>query len=220
MIIIMEKVLTLTKSLEILKKYKIPVASFSIAKNARQAVKIAKKIGYPVALKLVSKEIIHKTDVGGIKLGIESDEELTKAFDQILRDVKKKHKKAVIEGILIQKMIPKGQELIIGGKHDQQFGKVIMFGLGGVFTEVFDDVSMRVTPINQKDAMKMIEEIKGYKILSGYRGDKYDIGALIEILLKTSRLLSENASIKELDINPVIASSKGAVAVDARIIVE
>ena len=216
----MGKALILTKSLETLKKYKIPVASFSITKNARQAMKIAKKIGYPVALKLVSKDVIHKTDVGGIKLDVKSDEELLSSFEQILLDVKKKNKKATIEGILVQKMIPKGQELIIGGKHDQQFGKVIVFGLGGVFTEVFDDVSMRVTPISERDAMEMIEEIKGYKILSGYRGNKCDIKSLTDILLKTSKLLSDNKSIKELDMNPVIASSKGAIAVDARIIVE
>ena len=216
----MVKVLSLTKSLETLKKYKITVASFSIAKNSRQAMKIAKKIGYPVALKLVSKDITHKTDVGGIKLDIKSDEELSRSFDQIMQDVKRKHRRATIEGILVQAMVPKGQELIIGGKHDQQFGKVIIFGLGGVFAEVFDDVSMRVTPISERDAMKMIEEIKGYKILSGYRGSKYDIKSLTDILLKTSKLLSDNKSIKELDINPVIASSKGAIAVDARIIVE
>lgn len=216
----MEKALILTKSLETLKKYKIPVPRFSIAKNVRQAMKIAKKIGYPVALKLVSKDIIHKTDIGGIKLDVKSDEELLSSFEQILLDVKKKNKKVTTEGILVQEMIPKGQELIIGGKHDQQFGKIIVFGLGGVFAEVFDDVSMRVIPISERDAMKMIEEIKGYRILSGYRGSKYDIKSLTDILLKTSKLLSDNKSIKELDINPVIVSSKGAVAVDARIIVE
>lgn len=212
------KILNLTDSIKILQKYKIPLANFSIAKNTDQAVKIANKLKYPIALKVVSKEVIHKTDVGGIQLNIKSNEELQKAFEQILRNVKKKYPKAKIDGILIQKMITGGQEIIIGGKNDEQFGKVIMFGLGGIFTEVFDDVSFRIVPINKSDAENMIEEIKGYRILKGYRGKAYDKRSLIEILSKVSKLLYENPRIREMDINPVIVSTSGAVAVDSRII--
>jgi acyl-CoA synthetase (NDP forming) len=169
-------------------------------------------------LKVVCAKAIHKTDVGGIALDIKNKEELEKSYQKIINNVKKKVK-AKIDGILIQKMVKGGQEVIVGGKKDPQFGQTLMFGLGGIFTEVYDDVSFRVVPIGKKDAEEMVQEIKGYKILKGYRGKKYDINALIDILLKTSKLLEENQEIVELDINPVIVLQKGAVAVDARIVV-
>ena len=121
--------------------------------------------------------------------------------------------------ILIEKQVSGGQEIIVGGKEDFTFGKVLMFGLGGVFTEVFNDVSIRVTPVSRNDCLSMIKETKGYKILSGYRGKNYDINSIVSVLLKISKLLEDNKEIKELDINPVMVSESGAIAVDARIIV-
>ena len=212
------RILTLTDSIKVLIRYKIPVASFAIAKDIEQAIKATNKIGYPVVLKLISENIVHKTDVGAVQLNIRSDVELDKSFNQILKNVKKKYPKAKVDGILIQKMISNGQEVIIGGKYDEQFGKVIMFGLGGIFTEVFGDVSFRIVPINKSDAESMVKEIKGYRILEGYRGKAYDKKSLIEILLKVSKLLYENPRIREIDINPVMVLNKGAVAVDSRII--
>jgi len=212
------RILTLTDSIKVLIRYKIPVASFAIAKDFEQAIKAANRIEYPIVLKLISENIVHKTDVGAVQLNIRSDVELDKSFNQILKNVKKKYPKAKVDGILIQKMISNGQEVIIGGKYDEQFGKVIMFGLGGIFTEVFGDVSFRIVPINKSDAESMVKEIKGYRILEGYRGKAYDKKSLIEILLKVSKLLYENPRIREIDINPVMVLNKGAVAVDSRII--
>jgi len=210
--------LTLAEALEVLAAYKIPVVKGGLAKNEQEATEIAGKIGFPVAMKIVSKDVIHKTDVKGLLLGLNSLEDVKSGFIKIVKEVKKKIPKAKIEGILIQKMV-EGQEVIVGGKKDPQFNQVLMFGLGGIFTEVFDDVTFRVVPVGQADVEHMLKEIKGYKILEGYRGKKYDAKALTNVLLKTSKLLEENQEIKELDINPLFVLTKGAVAVDARIVI-
>ena len=215
-----EDVLTIEKSFKLLEKYKIPLAKYGLAKNEKQAIKIANKIGYPVVLKIVSPQVIHKTDVGGREVDIKSDEMLEKAYKKIVSNVKKKIPKATIQGMLVQKMIEDGQEIIIGGKWDEQFHSTILFGIGGIFTEVYQDTSVRVVPITKNDAEEMVQEIKGYKILQGYRGKRYDVNSLVDILLKTSRMLEKNPKIKELDINPVMVLKKGAFAVDARIVVE
>lgn len=210
------KALTVFDSLKLLEKYKIPVAKCFLVKKVEDAVKISKKIGFPLVLKLVSPDIIHKTDMKALVLGIKNEEELVKSFNSLMKNVKPRTK---IQGVLVQKMVD-GEEVIVGGKEDVQFGKVLMFGLGGIFTEVFDDVSFKIIPVSQKDVEEMMDEIKGSKILKGYRGRKYDVRSLRNILMKTSRLLQNNKKIKELDINPVMVSGKGAFAVDARIVSE
>jgi acetyl-CoA synthetase (ADP-forming) len=212
--------LTEYDSRQILQCYKIPLVKTELAKNAEEAVNLAKRIGYPVVLKVSSPDIIHKTDVGGLALNLKSEEDVRTAFSRITENIKKKAPRAKIYGMLVQKMIEDGQEVIIGGKKDPQFGQTMMFGLGGVLVEVFEDVSFRVLPLERKEAENMIKETRGYRILKGYRGKSYDIKALVEILMKTSRLLEENQEIKELDINPVIVLPKGAFAVDARIVIE
>mgnify|MGYP001613687166 CR=1 FL=1 len=214
----MGKTLNLKDSMQILHKYKIPIPKSEMTKTAEQAVKAAKKLGYPVAIKLVSPDITHKTDVGGVRLNLVDDKELRVAYENMLKTARKKFPKTKINGVLVQKMIPDGQEIIIGCKKDEQFGHVLMFGLGGIFTEVFNDVSFKVIPINKNDAEAMVKEIKGYTILQGYRGKKYDVDSLIKILLKVSHLVEKNHKIKEMDINPVILLNKGAVAVDSRIV--
>lgn len=214
----MGKVLNLKDSMRILHKYRIPMPKSEMAKTAEQAAKVAKKLGYPVAIKLVSPDIMHKTDAGGVQLNLAGEKELKAAYENMLKAVRRKLPKAKISGVLVQKMIPYGQEIIIGCKKDEQFGHVLMFGLGGIFTEVFNDVSFKVIPIGKNDAEAMVKEIKGCTILQGYRGKKYDVDSLIEILLKVSHLVEKNPKIMEMDINPVILLNKGAVAVDARII--
>ena len=214
------KVLKVDETLNFLKSHGIPVAKFILVKKFEEALNFVSKVGFPVVLKVVSPQIIHKTDVGGIYLNIRSKPELQRAFSEVLTNVRKKVPKARIEGFLVQKMVENGQEIIIGSKKDEQFGHAIMFGLGGIFVEVFEDVSLRIVPISRKDAEEMIKEVKAYKILKGHRGKKYDVQALIKILLKTSRILEKNSRIKELDINPIIVLKKGAFAVDARIILE
>jgi len=216
----MGKVLDLKDSMQILHKYKIPIPKSEMTRNAEQAIKTAKKLGYPVAIKLVSPDITHKTDIGGIRLNLADEKELKVAYENMIKSVRKKLPKAKINGVLVQKMVPDGQEVIIGCKKDEQFGNVLMFGLGGIFTEVFNDVSFKVIPINKSDAEAMVREIKGYTILQGYRGKKYDADSLIKILLKVSHLVEKNHKIKEMDINPVILLNKGAVAVDSRIVLE
>ena len=216
----MGKVLDLKDSMQILHKYKIPIPKSEMTKTAEQAIKTAKKLGYPVAIKLVSPDITHKTDIGGIRLNLADEKELKVAYENMIKNVRKKLPKAKINGVLVQKMVPDGQEVIIGCKKDEQFGNVLMFGLGGIFTEVFNDVSFKVIPINKNDAEAMVREIKVYTILQGYRGKKCDVDSLIKILLKVSHLVEKNRKIKEMDINPVILLNKGAVAVDSRIVLE
>lgn len=215
------KNLTEAEAREVLKFYRIPLVEAEIVKNLEEAKSFVKKVGYPVVLKVISPQIIHKTEVGGVILNIRSDKELFEAFHEIMKNVERSMPNAEIKGFFIQKMMPRDYEVIIGGKKDPTFGQTIAFGLGGIFVEVFEDVSFRVVPISKEDAREMIQEIKGYKILKGYRGKKpADINALIDILLKTSKMLEENEEIKELDINPVFALHKGAYAGDARIILE
>lgn len=213
------KVLDITESFDLLKKYRIPVADYGIAKTADSAIKSAKNIGYPVVLKAISKKATHKTEAGGLIFDIDSDKEVKAAFDKLKKNMKKV--KADFGGVVVQKMIGRGsQEVIIGGKEDPQFGQTIAFGLGGIFVEVFEDVTFRVVPIEKRDAEEMIKEIKAYKVLSGYRGKKYDTKAVSEILMKVSKLLEENKNVVELDINPIMVLKRGAVAVDARVIIE
>jgi acetyl-CoA synthetase (ADP-forming) len=205
---------------EILEHYKIPVAKWKLVKKVKEAIAFSKKIGFPVVLKIVSKDIIHKTDVGGIFLNLNSEREVEQAFNQILKNVRKNAPRAKIDGILVQKMIEEGQQVIIGGKKDPQFGQVLMFGGGGVLVELLEDVAFRVVPVSKRDVEEMMQETKVYQILKGYRGKKYDVNSVLNILLKTSKLLEQNPEIVELDLNPVIVLPKNAFAVDARIVVD
>jgi len=215
------KNLTELESREILKYYGIPVVEGIVIQQIEDAVNFAQKYGYPLVLKIVSKDIIHKTDVGGVIIGVKNEKELRNEIVNLIKTVRKKKPRVKIDGIFVQKMLSKSPEVIIGGKKDPTFGQVLVFGLGGVFVEVFNDVSFRVTPIKERDAIDMISEIKGIKILRGVRGEKpVDFKALVDILMKTSRMLEENPDIKELDMNPVFALTDRAVAVDARIIVD
>jgi len=215
------KNLTEFESREILSYYEIPVIEGEIVKNLENAKKMIERIGYPIVLKVVSPQIIHKTDVGGVILDIDNEKKLYQAYHQIVKNVEKNAPKATIESFFVQEMIKEGVEVIIGGKYDPTFGQTIAFGLGGIFVEVFEDISFRVVPITKEDAMQMIKEINGYKILKGYRGKPpIDFEALIDILMKTSKMLEENQEIKELDMNPVFALPDKAVAADARIIIK
>jgi acetyl-CoA synthetase (ADP-forming) len=192
-----------------------------LAKTQKEAVSLSQKMSFPVALKIVSPDVIHKSDSGGVKLSLNNVTEVKKAYDEILKKVKKQYPDAVIHGVSVQKMIQPGTEVIVGTSKDPQFGPVIMFGLGGIFVELLKDVSFRVIPVEQRDAQEMIKEIKGYPLLQGYRGkEPANISVLVEIILKISKLIEENPQIKELELNPIFAYRNKAVAVDARIILE
>ena len=213
--------LTELESREILEYYKLPLVKGQLIKSIEESKKFIDEVGYPVVLKVVSPEIIHKTEVGGVIINIQNEKQLYDAYNDILKNVKTKMPKARIDGLFVQEMIPSSFEVMVGGKYDNTFGQTIAFGLGGIYVEVYEDVSFRIVPITEKDALNMIKETKAYKILGGYRGKKpADIRALIDILMKTSKMLDSNPEIKELDMNPIFALSDRAVAIDARIIIE
>jgi len=199
-------------ALELVKRYQIDFAEGIVVRNVEDAVKFAE---YPVALKVVSDEILHKTDKGCVKLNIKDEQTLRKTYPEILLNAGQ----AKIDGILVQKMAKPGIELIIGGRKDEQFGPVILFGLGGIFVEIFKDFSLRLCPIDRSDALEMISEMKAYPLLTGARGRKpVDLEAIAGLLQKVSKLLWENKNIQELDLNPVIAYEKGCCAVDVRVL--
>jgi acetate---CoA ligase (ADP-forming) subunit beta len=202
-------------------EYGIPVPEFGLAKTMDQALDFARQFGFPVVMKIVSPQIIHKSEAGGVRINLNSEKDVKDAYINILENAKKYNPKASIVGVLVQKMAPSGIEVIVGAIKDPQFGQTLMFGLGGVFVELLKDVTFRVAPINLQDAKEMIAELKAYPILQGYRNTpKADIETLANIILATSKLVMEHPEIKELDLNPVMVYPKGAATVDARIILE
>jgi acyl-CoA synthetase (NDP forming) len=192
---------------KLLEKYKIPVAKYSIIKNKTDLLNFSKKQGFPIVIKAISSQLVHKTESGAIKIA-SSEDEAGKAFDAMKR----------LGGyILVQKFVP-GTEVIIGAKHDATFGKVVLFGGGGILVELMKDVSFRACPITKKDADDMINEVKASVLLKGFRAAKpANISAIKEILMKVC-VLAERENIQELDINPVIVNSETAAAVDVRIL--
>lgn len=213
--------LTEIESKELLKAARIPVVETRLATSKKEAMEIAAKLGFPVVMKIVSPDVVHKSDAGGVKLSIQNATQAGRAYSEILANIKKHYPKAKITGITVQKMAKQGIEIIIGMTKDAQFGPVIMFGLGGILVEVLKDVSFRIVPMTKRDASEMIAEIKGYPILKGYRGqDPADIPYLEDLIVKVSEFVDKNPEIKELDLNPVFAYKDGALAVDARIILE
>jgi len=202
-------------------EYGIPVTKFEVAKNEAEAVKLADEIGYPVVLKIVSPDIIHKSDVGGVIVGLKTAKDVQNAYSQILQNVKKHKTDAKIVGVLVQEMAPPSTEVIVGAIKDPQFGPAVMFGLGGIFVEILKDVAFRVAPITEAEAREMISEVRAYPLLKGYRNlPPADVEAIVQILLDASRLVMEHQEIKELDLNPIMVYEKGAKTVDARIILE
>ncbi len=204
---------------ELFRDYGIPVPQCRLATSAEAAAAAAEAIGYPVALKIVSRHILHKSDAGGVKTNISSAQGVNEAYQEIIAGAQAYRPGAEIAGILVCQMLRPGLETIIGMTKDASFGPTLMFGLGGIFVEVLKDVSFRVLPLTEEAALEMIAEIKGYRLLQGIRGEKpKDIQALAGLLLKTARLVEENPDIQELDINPCFVYEEGAVPVDARII--
>ena len=212
--------LTEVESKELMKLAGLPVVETRLARSRRQAASLGRELGEKVVLKVISPDIIHKSDAGGVKVGL-ALREVGRAYDEIMASVKEKEPNATIHGVSVQAMARPGAEVIIGMSKDAQFGPVLMFGLGGVFVEILKDVSFRIVPITRRDASQMIHEIKGFPVLEGYRGQEpANITALEDILLKLSEFVDKNPEIKEIDLNPIFAYKDGAVAVDARVILE
>jgi acyl-CoA synthetase (NDP forming) len=215
------KALLETEAKTICKEYGIPVTRFNLAKNEKETQAQADQIGYPVVLKIVSPDIIHKSDAGAVLVNLKTPAEVADGYKKIIQNAKKYKSNARIVGVLVQEMAPQSTEVIIGAIKDPQFGPTIMFGLGGIFVELLKDVNFRVAPITAQEAKEMITQLKAYPLLNGYRNTpSADINALVDVLCNISRLVMAHQEIKELDLNPVMAYPKGAKVVDARIILE
>jgi len=212
--------LTEETALKVLGAYGLPVLESYLAADADEAVKYAEKIGFPVVMKIMSEDIVHKFDVGGVVLNIQDPTETKTAYDTIIKNVQAKQPNANVKGVLVTKMVPKGEEVILGVKRDPSFDSVIMFGLGGIFVEIFKDVSFRIAPVDAISARAMIDEIKSSAILKGARGKAAsDIQAIVEAIQRLSKLATDCPQIKELDINPLIVleEGKGCFIADAKI---
>jgi acyl-CoA synthetase (NDP forming) len=202
-------------------EYGISVTRFRLAGTEEETAIYAKEVGFPVVLKIVSTDVVHKSDVGGVMVNLKTTSEVKMAYKTILANVKRHKPKANILGMLVQEMAPPSTEVIVGAIKDSQFGPTLMFGLGGIFVEILKDVAFRIAPVTKQEAELMISEIKAYPVLKGYRNHPFiDTGAIAEIIVNISKLVIEHKEIKELDLNPVLVYEKGAKVVDARIILE
>ena len=213
------KVITEEDSKAILKTYGVKVPAFALVTSPQEAVNQAKKIGFPLVMKIVSPQILHKTEVGGVKVGIDNLNDVKKTFNDMYGRLSKK-RGITVKGVLLEKMVPKGIELIVGIQNDSQFGPIIMVGLGGIMTEVMKDVAFRMLPITTSDAKSMINELKGAKLLKGFRGSApIDFNMLAKMLTQIGKLGVENADyINSIDFNPVVVYPKSHYVVDAKII--
>lgn len=209
------EILSFEETRNLLIKYKLPFCRTEIFNSKEKALMFAKQIGFPVVLKIHAQKIFHKSEIGGVKVNIRSDEEFIAAWDEIEKNIEGKN----IEGILVQEMVS-GSEVAIGMKRDSQFGPVLMFGLGGIFIEIIKDVSLRIAPVDISEAIKMIKEIKGFKILDGARGKtKVDLVRIAEMLANISNLSMREERIQSIDFNPVMVTDKQALIADFRIII-
>ncbi len=209
------------KTTELFKLYNLPLPSSAVAESAEEAVRLAEEIGYPIVAKISSPQIIHKTDIGCVRVNITSSAGLRPAVTEILENAKKHAPTATINGVLIQQFLPAGDEFIVGAIKDPNFGHLVMVGLGGIYTELFKDTSFRINPINEEDAYDMLQSLRSWKMLLGLRGKaQSDIVALAKIVAHISHLVTDCPQIKELDLNPVIVRSDGVVIADAKVILE
>jgi acetyltransferase len=215
--------LFLHEAAEVLGIYGIPMVRGIHVTTEKEALQAAKELGFPVAMKVISREISHKSDVGGVQLNLRSEDGLSDAYQDMIQRIRREYPEARMEGVLIQPMVTGGRELIVGGRQDRQFGPVVLVGLGGIFVEVFGEVSVRIAPISYREAIEMIDELRGAPIFKGARGLKpSDIGSVVEVLLRLSQLLCDLPEIQEMDINPlrVFPVREGCMALDVRMILK
>ena len=210
--------LTAPEGKEICDAYGIPVPQEGVATSAAQAAQLASGMGFPVVMKIVSPDILHKTEAGGVMVGVKTAADVEKNYETILANAKKYKADAKIEGIQVQQMLAGGTEVIVGSITDGSFGKLVAFGLGGVLVEVLKDITFRLAPASKDDALSMLDGIQAHDMLKGVRGgDPVNREALADVIVKVSQLVSDFPEIVELDLNPVIALPDRAVAVDARV---
>jgi acetyl-CoA synthetase (ADP-forming) len=209
------EILSFEETKRILLKYKLPFCRTEIFNSKEKALAFAKQIGFPVVLKIHAQKIFHKSEIGGVRINIKNAEEFIISWDQIEKNIRGKN----IEGILVQEMVS-GSEIALGMKRDNQFGPVLMFGLGGIFIEIIKDVALRIAPIGIEGAMEMIKEIKGFEILNGARGKKkVDLIKIAEMIVNLSNLSMKEEKVQSIDFNPVMVTDKQAMITDFRIII-
>ncbi len=201
--------------------YSIPCPPTKVALDAEECVAFAREIGHPVVMKVLSRQIVHKSDVGGVVVGIRDDREMETAFADMSSALKRNCPDAEIDGYVIQKMMPAGVEVVVGALRNAQFGPVVMFGMGGVYIEVFKDVEFRLAPLGRDEALRQIRETGISELLKGVRGQApCDVDALAELVVNVGGLICDFEEIREIDFNPVLSYPDGAVAVDARIVID
>jgi len=211
--------LTEVESKQLLGAAGIPVTPAQLARSADEAVAAAQAQGFPVVLKVVSGDIAHKSDVGGVELGLKTAAAVRAAYKRIVANAKKAAPGATVDGVSVQPMAKQGTEVIIGTTTDPQFGPVMMFGLGGIMVEVLKDVAFRIIPLEPRDARQIVREIRGFPVLTGVRGQPpSDLMALERMILQVSEFAQAHPEVAELDLNPVFAYPDGALAVDARVV--
>ena len=204
------------ESKQILASYQIPVTREKLVNDIGDLIKASREIGYPVVMKGCSSEVAHKTEKGLIRVDVRNDDEAGSAFEEIMANMN-----GTKNAILVQEMVKGKRELVVGLTRDPQFGPCVMFGLGGIFTEILKDISFRIAPLEKRDALEMMQQIKGHKILEAFRGmEAADLDMLAEILINMGRIGIENERVREIDINPVIISGSKPVAVDALVVLD
>jgi acyl-CoA synthetase (NDP forming) len=216
-----ERYMSEPEAVRLLEKYGIPYPAHGFARDAEAATAIAEEIGFPVVLKVVSPDVLHKSDAGGVVVGLEDSASVREGFAAVVGRVSSLVPCAQIEGLLVCAQAPAGLEVIVGALDDETFGPTVMFGLGGIFAEVLRDISFRVAPLRRGDTQGMIREIQGYPLLSGARGQApLDMEALLRLLSSVSRLVMEHREIQQLDLNPVRVYEQGLMALDARMVLD
>lgn len=211
------------ESLDILKAYGIPTVGTAMTTTIEETTKAAEEIGYPLVMKIISPQISHKSDVGGIKLNLNNAQDVRAAYEDMMENIPKKEPEADLEGVQLQKMLSGGTEVIIGMIQDPTFGSMLMFGLGGIYVEVLEDVEFAIAPVNESEAKDMVKKIKTHELLEGTRGDKpKDIDSIVDIILRISQLVCDFPEINEFEINPLMVFDEGdgALAVDMRAILK
>jgi len=218
------KILTEIKSRELLQSYGVEQNRYLVATGVEAAIEGAENLGFPVVMKVVSSKIVHKSDFGGVRVGLNNVKEIRTAYADIFRNAAERGiAPEEIDGVTIQEMVEGVTEFFVGIKRDPIFGPVILAGIGGIWVELMKDIAMRITPLEEDDISKMLRELKGFPLLEGYRGrKKADVSALIKFIKKVSDLSLDNPQIVELDLNPVIVKEmgKGVICVDARIVIQ
>lgn len=203
---------------EVCRSYGLRVPMSMVVTSEELARAKADEIGFPLVAKVVSRDIIHKSDCGGVVLGLSDSNQVALAFRNIVQRAQHNFPAAAVEGVLLETMVPSGTEVIVGGITDPQFGKVIMFGLGGLFVEIYSDVAFRIVPVTSEDAIEMIEELRGYSVLKGARGrPKVNVGVIQELITNLSRMVQELGSVDQVDLNPVVLHENDAIVLDAKI---